>query len=89
MAVIAYIVFFIPLLTKDKNDPFVEFHTKQGMILFVLWCTASLVGILPLIGRLLQSILALVAFVLTLMGIYYAYNGWQKSLPLVGKSWQI
>jgi len=36
MAVIAYILFFIPLLTGDyKKSPFVKFHTNQGTILFI------------------------------------------------------
>ena len=36
MAIIAYILFFIPLLTGDyKNSPFVKFHTNQGTILFL------------------------------------------------------
>lgn len=28
MAVVAYILFFIPLLTDAKNDPFVKYHVK-------------------------------------------------------------
>ena len=35
MAVLAYILFFIPLLTDAKNDPFVKFHVKQGLVLFL------------------------------------------------------
>jgi len=30
MGIIAYIVFFVPLLTSSKNDPFVKYHVKQG-----------------------------------------------------------
>ena len=37
MAVIAYILFFVPLLTGDaKKDSFVKYHTKQGLVLFLL-----------------------------------------------------
>src|SRR3990167_3767488 len=37
MAIIAYILFFVPLLTGDaKKDAFVKFHTKQGLVLFIL-----------------------------------------------------
>ncbi|MBP6855591.1 MAG: hypothetical protein KBC26_01280 [Candidatus Pacebacteria bacterium] len=28
MAIVAYILFFIPLLTDAKNDPFVKYHVK-------------------------------------------------------------
>jgi len=36
MAILAYIIFFIPLLTGDyKKSPFVKYHTNQGTILFI------------------------------------------------------
>ena len=37
MAVVAYLIFFIPLLTDAKDDPYVKFHTKQGVVLFIAW----------------------------------------------------
>ncbi|GAF91940.1 unnamed protein product, partial [marine sediment metagenome] len=36
MAIVAYILFFIPLLTDAKNDPFVKYHVKQGLSLFLV-----------------------------------------------------
>ena len=43
MAIVAYILFFIPLLTGDyKKSHFVKFHTNQG---FVLFLTAVAFGI--------------------------------------------
>jgi uncharacterized membrane protein len=36
MAILAYILFFIPLLTGDhKKSPFVKFHANQGTVLFL------------------------------------------------------
>lgn len=36
MAIIAYLLFFVPLLTGDhKKSPFVKHHTNQGTILFI------------------------------------------------------
>jgi uncharacterized membrane protein len=38
MAILAYFLFFIPLLTGDhKKSPFVRFHTNQGTVLFIVW----------------------------------------------------
>jgi len=35
MAIIAYILFFIPILTGDhKKSRFVMYHTNQGLVLF-------------------------------------------------------
>jgi len=37
MAVLSYIIFFIPLVTgAHKTSPFVKFHANQGTVLFLL-----------------------------------------------------
>ncbi len=84
MAIIAYIAFFIPLFTEDKNDPFVKFHVKQGLTLFVAWIVAGFVSMVPLIGWTLAPILSLGMLALMGVGIYHAYKGEQKPLPLIG-----
>jgi len=59
MAILAYILFFIPLLTgAHKTSPFVRFHTNQGTVLFlaslafgvVYWILMSLLTSLLLTG---------------------------------------
>lgn len=85
MAVVAYIVFFIPLLTEAKNDPFVKYHVKQGLVLFIcsvaVWLIAS---VIPIIGILIAPILNIAILVLLIVGIINAVNGAEKPLPLVG-----
>ena len=85
MAVVAYIVFFIPLLTEDRNDPFVKFHVKQGLTLFVTWIAAGFVSLIPFIGQALAPFLSLAMLALMGLGIYRAHKGEQKPLPLIGK----
>ncbi|MFZ3074085.1 MAG: DUF4870 domain-containing protein [Minisyncoccales bacterium] len=84
MAMVAYVVFFIPLLTEDKNDSFVKFHVKQGLTLFVAWIVMGFVSMIPLIGWTLAPFLSLAMLVLMGLGIYGAYKGEQKLLPLIG-----
>jgi uncharacterized membrane protein len=56
MAIFAYILFFVPLLTGDsKKSEFVRYHTNQGAILFV--ATVALGVALNIIFALLRSIL--------------------------------
>jgi len=44
MAIIAYILFFIPLLTGDhKKSDFVRYHTNQGTILFLFSAAMGIV----------------------------------------------
>ncbi|MDR3315118.1 MAG: zinc ribbon domain-containing protein [Coriobacteriales bacterium] len=65
MAVIAYILFFVPLLTgAHKTSPFVRYHTNQGTILFILalaWGVAS---------NILHAILRLALLNVFTWGIY-------------------
>lgn len=82
MAVVAYILFFIPLLTDARHDPFVKYHVKQGLLLFIAWIVVSvLTPVLFMITWLLY--IALLVFMI--LGIMNALNGKQEPLPLVGK----
>ncbi|MFA7653428.1 MAG: hypothetical protein WCX97_00070 [Candidatus Magasanikbacteria bacterium] len=88
MAVVAYIIFFIPLLTESKKDPFVKFHVKQGLVLFI---AAIIVGIINnalfyawtfmWLGWLL-NVGILILFVL---GIINAAGGKTEKLPVIGQ----
>jgi uncharacterized membrane protein len=84
MAMVAYIVFFIPLLTESKDDPFVKFHIKQGLTLFVAWIAMGFASMIPLIGWTLAPFLSLAMLALMAVGIMNANKGERKSLPLIG-----
>lgn len=87
MAVIAYILFFIPLLTGDaKKDPFVKYHTKQGLVLFLLAFLINVLGwIIPFYFWFSISwILSLGVLILLIIGISNAVGGKQKPLPVIG-----
>ena len=88
MAVIAYFLFFVPLLTDSKNDPFVKFHVKQGLMLFLLGVAYSILRSFPYIGWMLfwiYPIFTLALLALLIMGVINAANGQTKELPLIGK----
>ncbi len=88
MAVIAYILFFVPLLTGDaKKDPFVKYHVKQGLVLFLLAVLINVIGwIIPFyFWYTISWLLSLGIFVLFILGIINAVNGKQAPLPVVGK----
>lgn len=87
MAVVAYILFFVPLLTDAKDDPFVKFHVKQGLTLFIAAVALQVVGmVVPVIGWFLILPLAgLFTLVLFVVGVLHAVNGEEKELPVIGK----
>jgi len=84
MAIIAYIIFFVPLLTDVKNDPFVRYHVRQGLILFIFWIIVSFVQWIPPL-YMITWILHLGLLVLLIIGIIHAANGEKKPLPIIGK----
>ncbi|MBU2542140.1 hypothetical protein KJ785_01100 [Patescibacteria group bacterium] len=88
MAIIAYIIFFVPLLTGDaKKDPFVKYHTKQGLVLFFLMVLINVIGwIIPFYFWYTFSwILSLGVLVLLIIGISNAVGGKEQPLPVIGK----
>ncbi|MGC8651054.1 MAG: hypothetical protein ACP5RX_00250 [Minisyncoccia bacterium] len=100
MGILSYLSFlcFIPLLTKKDNE-FVYFHAKQGLILFILEgivyviyriLVAILIGSLFTWG--LLSILGIIVelvnlglLVLSIIGIINVVQNQKKEIPLVGK----
>lgn len=86
MAVIAYILFFVPLLTEAKNDPFVKYHVKQGLVLFIADVIVMIGSSLPVIGWFLIAPIGWIAvLVLLVIGVMHAVNGEEKELPVIGK----
>jgi len=97
MAILAYLFFFIPLLTgAHKTSLFAKFHTNQGTILFIAaaaWGIAYsiltfILMFIPVLGWILVIILGIATLifpVLCIVGIINAVNGTMKPLPVIGK----
>ena len=83
MAVVAYIFFFIPLFTDAKNDPFVKYHLKQALALFIAYVIIMFISWIPF-TFIFILILDVVMLVLFAIGITHAIKGEEKPLPLVG-----
>lgn len=91
MAVVATIpiLFFIPLLTEYKDDEFVMFHAKQGLVLLIYGVICAIatpvLAFIPIIGWLAIFVLQVFGLVCLVMGILNAAQGMRKELPLIGK----
>ena len=85
MAVLAYILFFIPLLAA-KNSPFARYHANQGLTLFLFAIIGGpVLSLIPVLGWILAPILSILITVLAVIGIINVVNGKAKELPLIGK----
>ena len=84
MGLLAYILFFIPLLAA-KDSPFAKYHTNQGFVLFLSYIVASVLWIIPILGWIAAPIVYIAVTVLSIMGIINALGGKAINLPIVGK----
>jgi len=84
----------IPLLTKKDND-FVYFHAKQGLVLFgaeiIVYIISSILrasiwswGVLSILN-VVFTLLNLGLVVLAILGIVNVIQNQKKELPLIGK----
>jgi uncharacterized membrane protein len=85
MAIIAYFIFFVPLLTDSKNDPFVKYHVKQAIALVIIaFANAVINNFVPFWGF-ISGLVGLGVFVLWIMGVVNAAGGKMQPVPIVGK----
>ena len=78
IAALAYVwILSVVIYFSRKNSPFVRFHSKQGIVLFLL---SILVWFIPFVGRILE----LVVLAFCALGFLSAAQGQWKELPLVG-----
>lgn len=85
MAIVAYLIFFVPLLTDSKNDLFVKFHVKQGIILFALGIINFIISFIIPFWAFVSPLISVASLVLIIIGIINAANGKQEYLPVIGK----
>ena len=86
MAVLAYILFLIPLLAA-KESPYAKYHTNQGLLVCLAAIAVSIVGsIIPILGWfIILPIGSIIVAVLGIIGIINAWKGTAKDLPIIGK----
>ncbi len=85
MGILSYLgPLVIVALILGKHDPFVKFHTKQGLVVLslevIVWILSSIMW--PL--WMLFNIINLAAIILSIIGIVNVVQGKEKELPLVG-----
>lgn len=84
MAVLAYIIFLIPLFAA-KDSKFARFHTNQGLVLFIGGILSSVIAAIPIIGWIIAPIAGIIITILAVIGIVNALGGKAKELPIIGK----
>jgi len=84
MGILAYILFFIPLLAA-RDSKFALYHANQGLVLFIVAVASNVVaGFIPFFGPLLSGLLSLGFLAFMVIGIIGASKGEMKPLPIIG-----
>lgn len=84
--VLAYVwVFaFVPYFLKRKNE-FVQFHAKQGVVIFITELILILVSTIPIIGQLVGMVGFLFCTFLSIKGIIMGLAGKKWRMPILGR----
>ena len=87
MAILAYLgplVIVSYLVAKDNH--FVKFHIKQGLLLLIGWVLVWFLAMTYVWSLwVVLGLIKLFILVLTIIGIVNAIQGREKGLPLIGK----
>jgi len=88
-AILGYIIpilFFVPLITDAKNDPFAKYHANQQLNLLLYWIAIQIVlPLIPIIGWILLPVAYIIGLIFLIMGLVNAAGDKQKPLPVIGK----
>lgn len=85
IAALAYVIFFIPMLTH-KDNAFAMFHANQGLNLLLTAIVVNTLGwLIPVIGWfIILPFGSIFVFVLFIIGVANALNEKTKQLPIIG-----
>lgn len=85
ISALAYLVFFLPLLT-NPNSQFGKFHANQALLLLITWLAIVVVStVIPRVGFIVFPLGFIFCLVLFVKGIINAINGKTERLPLIGE----
>lgn len=68
----------VVLYILKRDSAFVQFHAKQGVVLFIL---SSFLWAIPLFNWLLNT----AVFIVIIIGFFQAWNGTEWRIPIVAK----
>jgi len=84
-AILSYlwVLCLIPFLMKKENK-FVTFHARQGLMLFIVEVGIGIIGIIPAIGSFISTIGILICGIVSIIGIIQVLSGKEWKIPVLG-----
>ncbi len=86
MAIMSYlgVLSLVPLVV-NKQDPYVHFHARQGVILWMWEVLAIYTLLLPTVGKMFFKFSSVACLVLSVVGIISVMLGRAWKFPVVGE----
>ena len=86
LATFLTIIGFIIAIILRRDDDYVMFYAKQGLVLFILQIIISLASLLPIIGwSIIESILWIIFLVVWVISWINALSGEKRDTWLIGR----
>lgn len=83
-AILAYLLFFIPLIGA-RNSRYAMYHCNQGLVLLLTFMACNMMlGLVPFVGWLLIPLANLCIVCLIFVGMLNAAGGVMRPLPVIG-----
>lgn len=76
------------ILNRERNDPFVKFHIRQNLGLFILGLVAGVLHYIPGVGGIVAYVAFTALFIFWVIGLIGAINGKENAVPVVGSMFQ-
>lgn len=91
MAIISYItligLIIAFVMNNDKKNPFASFHIKQSLGLALTGLVLGIIGIIPILGWIINILGIFVLLFMWIKGLLNAINGKDTPVPILGKKY--
>jgi uncharacterized membrane protein len=82
ITIIGLIIAFV--MNTDKKNEFAKYHIKQSLGLALTGLGLGLIGMIPILGWIINIIGIFVLLFMWIMGLVNAINGQEKPVPILG-----
>lgn len=87
VTVVGLIIAFV--MNNDKKSKFAAYHISQSLGLALTAIAIGIVGIIPILGWIINIVGIFVLLYMWIVGLINAINEKQKPLPILGKKYEV
>jgi uncharacterized membrane protein len=85
ITIIGLIIAFV--MNSDKKSDFAAYHIKQSLGLALTGLALGIIGMIPILGWIINLIGIFVLLFMWIMGLVNAINGQEKPVPILGANY--